>query len=224
MNEISREKAAQILYTNHRGEIAVRHILPIEIMFTSTEWHRTEQWLLRAYDFDRQAERKFALHNIHAWSMDMQDPIRVGVGVMVIDRSQRILLGKRLASYNKGMWSLPVGHVNRGETFATAAKRELFEETGLEAVKIKLVGLNNYQDKRGERQYVNIDFVVEEYEGIAENKEPDLCERLKWFSLDSLPQPLSSATEIAIKSYLTGQLCVTEDESVIVPTLEHPSG
>jgi len=115
-------------------------------------------------------------------------------------------------------------HVKRGETFAAAAMRELSEETGLEAIKIKLVGLNNYQDERGERQYVNIDFVVEEYEGKAENKEPDLCEQLEWFSLDSLPEPLSSPTGMAIQSYLTGQLCVTEDESVIVPTFERPTG
>jgi ADP-ribose pyrophosphatase YjhB (NUDIX family) len=224
MSEFPEERLIQILYTNHRGEIAVRRIFPIRIVFTSTEWHPTEQWLLRAYDFDRQAERRFALQNLHAWSIDMQDPIRVGVGIIVVDQSRQILLGKRLASYNKGLWSVPAGHVKRGETFATAAKRELAEETGLGAIKIRLVGLNNYQDERGERQYANIDFVVEEYEGKAENKEPDLCERLEWFSLDSLPEPLSSPTGIAIQSYLTGRLCVTEDESVIVPIFEWPTG
>lgn len=212
MNEFSKDKMIQILYTNHRGETSVRQILPIEIVFISTEWHSNQQWLLRAYDFNRKAERRFALQNIHAWSTNVVEPIRVGVGIMVIKQAQQVLLGKRLASYNKDLWSVPAGHVKRGETFSTAAKRELLEETGLEAIKLKLIGVNNYQDERGERQYVNIDFVVDEYKGEIENKEPDLCERLEWFSLDALPKKLSKSTQIALQSFTTGQLCVTEDD------------
>lgn len=221
MNNLSERKVIEILYRNHRGEIAIRRILPIEITFTSTEWHPIEQWLLKAYDLDREAERRFALQSIQAWSVNnIQSGIRVGVGITVLDRSGRVLLGKRLTSYNGGLWAVPAGHMKRGETFTMAAKRELMEETGLKALKLKLIGLNNYQDEKGERQYINIDFVVEEYEGEIENKEPDRCERLDWFPIDLLPEPLSEPTKIALKSFLTKRLCITENESLVLPRFE----
>lgn len=59
-------KAIQILYRNHRGEIAIRKIIPREIIFGSTEWHQENQWLLVAFDFARNADRSFALKDIRA--------------------------------------------------------------------------------------------------------------------------------------------------------------
>src|SRR4051794_13334074 len=48
-----------IRYTNYRGETAVRRIVPLRIRFASSEWHPAEQWLMDAYDLDREAERSF---------------------------------------------------------------------------------------------------------------------------------------------------------------------
>jgi uncharacterized membrane-anchored protein len=47
-------------YTNYRGETAIRRISPISARFGSTEWHPEPQWLLLAFDHDKQAEREFA--------------------------------------------------------------------------------------------------------------------------------------------------------------------
>ncbi|MBD2040062.1 NUDIX domain-containing protein [Microcoleus sp. FACHB-672] len=47
-----------------------------------------------------------------------------------------------------GEWGLPGGIVNWGEDIATAAKRELAEETGLELVKVRrLVGVYSAPDR-----------------------------------------------------------------------------
>ncbi|MCH4542965.1 hypothetical protein [Ochrobactrum sp. A-1] len=50
-----------LTYTNYRGETSERAITPIRPWFGSTEWHPDPQWLLRAYDHDKGAERDFAL-------------------------------------------------------------------------------------------------------------------------------------------------------------------
>lgn len=48
-------------YRNHRGKIAERRVRPISVRYGSTEWHPEPQWLLRAFDLDKQAEREFAM-------------------------------------------------------------------------------------------------------------------------------------------------------------------
>ncbi len=59
----------KIRYTNYRGETAVRRIVPIQIRFAASEWHPVEQWLIDAYDIDRQVERSFAMADIHEWNV-----------------------------------------------------------------------------------------------------------------------------------------------------------
>ena len=57
-----------------------------------------------------------------------------GAGVMLIERSQgRVLLLRRSALVpHAGLWNLPGGEVERGETRSRAAVRELREESGID--------------------------------------------------------------------------------------------
>lgn len=48
-------------YTNHRGITSIRTAEPVSIIMAHNEWHPEEQWMLRAYDMDKQAMRSFAL-------------------------------------------------------------------------------------------------------------------------------------------------------------------
>jgi 8-oxo-dGTP diphosphatase len=55
-------------------------------------------------------------------------------GAVVRDEAGRLLLIRRGHEPAAGMWSLPGGRVETGETAAEAAAREVLEETGLEIV------------------------------------------------------------------------------------------
>lgn len=61
------KKETKIIYTNWRGETAERTITPISIWFGHTEWHKEDQWLLKAIDTEKDAERDFALKDIKEW-------------------------------------------------------------------------------------------------------------------------------------------------------------
>lgn len=51
----------KLTYRNYRGEISERTITPQSVWYGSTDWHPEPQWLLTAFDHDKQAERDFAL-------------------------------------------------------------------------------------------------------------------------------------------------------------------
>ncbi|SFG09434.1 ADP-ribose pyrophosphatase YjhB, NUDIX family [Desulfotomaculum arcticum] len=70
--------------------------------------------------------------------MDLIDEIRPGVAMIVLDKENRVLLQKRS---DVGLWGIPSGHVEPGETVAEAAIREVKEEANLDIRIIKLIGV-----------------------------------------------------------------------------------
>ncbi len=64
--------------------------------------------------------------------------IRPGVAAVVLDERGDVLLVRRA---DNGLWGLPSGHVELGETIAHAAVREVLEETGLQVRVSRLVGV-----------------------------------------------------------------------------------
>lgn len=57
-----------------------------------------------------------------------------------IFRDGKLLLVRRAAAPAKGLWTLPGGRVEVGETLVEAVKREVMEETGLSIDVIDLAG------------------------------------------------------------------------------------
>jgi 8-oxo-dGTP diphosphatase len=62
------------------------------------------------------------------------------VGAVVQDAAGRLLLIQRGQEPSRGLWSLPGGRVEAGETTEQAVEREVLEETGLRVRAGALVG------------------------------------------------------------------------------------
>ena len=62
-------------------------------------------------------------------------PLRVGVGAIVINKENKIFVGKRKDHPNNN-WQMPQGGVNDGENLLSALRRELEEETSIKSIKI----------------------------------------------------------------------------------------
>jgi ADP-ribose pyrophosphatase YjhB (NUDIX family) len=62
-----------------------------------------------------------------------EKPVRrvAAVGAVVRDATGRLLVVRRKNPPSEGLWSIPGGHVEPGETPAEAVVREVREETGL---------------------------------------------------------------------------------------------
>lgn len=68
--QISNKKEVNILYTNWKGNTRWRKIIPINIEFKSTSWHKETQWILNALDVEKNEERDFAIKDISKWQVN----------------------------------------------------------------------------------------------------------------------------------------------------------
>lgn len=65
--KMNNEKKIRIIYTNYRNETNIREIIPLKIWFGHNEWHKDDQWILDAFDIDKNADRSFAMKDIRYW-------------------------------------------------------------------------------------------------------------------------------------------------------------
>ena len=127
-------------------------------------------------------------------------PLRVGVGAIVLNKENRVFVGKRKDNpVNK--WQMPQGGVNKNEDFLSAMKRELSEETSIKNIKVmkildgwyeyelpeELLGIIWKGKFRGQKQkWFVCRFIGENSEINLKTKYPEFIE-WKWIKIDELP-------------------------------------
>ena len=128
-------------------------------------------------------------------------PLRTGVGIIVLNKQNKIFVGKR--KDNPGdKWQMPQGGVDEGEDYITAMKRELLEETSIKNIEIikeidkiyqyelpeNLVGIIWKGKYRGQKQKWFITrFLGEEKEINLNTKHPEFID-WKWIEPKLLPE------------------------------------
>ena len=128
-------------------------------------------------------------------------PLRTGVGIIVLNKQNKIFVGKR--KDNPGdKWQMPQGGVDEGEDYITAMRRELREETSIQNIEIikeiekiyqyelpaNLVGIIWKGKYRGQKQKWFITrFLGEEKEINLNTKHPEFID-WKWIEPKLLPE------------------------------------
>lgn len=52
-------------YVNHSGVLMIRSVVPLRIFFGTSLYYTEPQWLMEAFDLDRNANRTFAMNKIN---------------------------------------------------------------------------------------------------------------------------------------------------------------
>lgn len=105
----------------------------------------------------------------------------------LLERDEKVLLLERKNTiYMNGMYSLPAGRVEPGETMTQAVIREIKEEVGLNvaAESLRPVHLAH----RVQDSYVDVFFTAKDWQGEPVNMEPDKCGDVSWHAKDRLPE------------------------------------
>ena len=127
-------------------------------------------------------------------------PMRNGVGVIILNKNNQVFVAKRKDN-QVDRWQMPQGGVNSGESYLSAMKRELFEETSIKSIKLlkeldgffeyelpdNLVGIIWKGKFKGQKQkWFIVKFIGNENEINLKTKYPEFIE-WKWIMPDELP-------------------------------------
>jgi 8-oxo-dGTP diphosphatase len=85
-------------------------------------------------------------------------------------------------------WSFPKGKLEPGETFETAALREVREETGMTCRLLRFIGHTEYLDRKGRPKAVAYWVMAAESGFFTPNEEVD---ELRWLSAEAASRALS---------------------------------
>ena len=128
-------------------------------------------------------------------------PLRIGVGIVLLNRENKVFVGKRIDN-PENFWQMPQGGINLNENFLDAAKRELEEETNIKSVKLvkkinrwliydlpkELLGKIWNGKFRGQKQkWFIMKFVGKDNEIDINTQNPEFLE-WKWIEFKKLPE------------------------------------
>lgn len=112
----------------------------------------------------------------------------VVIDSLIVQENKILLVKRALHLSNGGKWALVGGFVERNETLKEAVFRETLEETGY---KVKVLYLFRIVDNPGrigeDRQNITFIHVTHPLERIQ--KSDIETKEIRWFDLDTLPQP-----------------------------------
>ncbi|MFF2016182.1 NUDIX domain-containing protein [Paenibacillus sp. NPDC058177] len=131
--------------------------------------------------------------------MEAEKRPRVGVGAVIRDENNQILLVLRKKPPEAGHWSLPGGKVDYMETIEHAVIREIREELGLEIEIERLLCVTNHILPAEDVHYVAPTFLANIISGDVQNQEPHALEKVQWFSMQDLPNKITMTTDYALK-------------------------
>ena len=127
-------------------------------------------------------------------------PLRIGVGIILLNHENNVFVGKRIDNPTNS-WQMPQGGVDQNENFLQAAKRALEEETGIKSVRLikELDGWFKYDlpkyllgklwkgKYRGQKQkWFVMKFLGKPVEINVKTKNPEFFD-WKWIELSKLP-------------------------------------
>jgi 8-oxo-dGTP diphosphatase len=132
----------------------------------------------------------------------------------IIESSRQILLVKRGRAPSKGLWCLPSGFAEAGESIEQAALRELKEETGIKGKIIKLLDVDSYKS-RFYGDLIFLTFVIEQSGGKL--CAGDDCVQARFWPVNKLPPLAFRSNKKALDAYIKSR----KDYWAIFDSIEH---
>lgn len=130
--------------------------------------------------------------------------ILVAAAVLVVDDAGRVLLQHRV---DRDVWGLVGGFLEPGESLEQTARREVFEETGLELGALRFLTLLDgpelyHEYPNGDQVYdVCAVYTTHQFRGPIQLQTAEVRE-IRFVDAQAPPQPLTMGARLALARYL----------------------
>lgn len=143
------------------------------------------------------------------WNNNSQDRhVNIPASYLVLrnELGQVLLLRRFNTGFKDGMYSLPAGHVDAGETFTQGLVREALEEVGvfIQMEDARVVHVMHRKSDTDGSERVDVFFEVRAWDGEIINCELGKCDEVAWFNLDNLPENMVEYVVIALQHIQDG--------------------
>jgi 8-oxo-dGTP pyrophosphatase MutT (NUDIX family) len=130
-------------------------------------------------------------------------PLIMSGACVLLVHDSTLLLERRT---DNGMWGLPGGSLEPGESMEQVARRELFEETGFKAKSLELMNIFSgdelyYKYPNGDEVYnVVAAYICKEFDGTLKQDDIEV-EEIKFFNIKDIPDNISPPDKPVIQEY-----------------------
>lgn len=113
-----------------------------------------------------------------------------GVAAIILDEAGRLLVNKRTGKckWEPGVWSLPCGKVEEGESPEKAIIRELEEEFGINVIIARKISERTYFLESMNADWTVYGYLCEIKSGSVSIREPEKTEEVRFVSPGQLPE------------------------------------
>lgn len=122
---------------------------------------------------------------------------------LILVKENTVLLQRRFQTgWMDGKYSLPAGHIEDGESATSSLLREVEEEIGL-SLNLEDIQICHVMHRKAENdiQYIDYFFSCSNWQGTPKICEPEKCDKLLWFPIDTLPTNMVPYIQKALECF-----------------------
>jgi 8-oxo-dGTP diphosphatase len=129
--------------------------------------------------------------------------MRAAVHLFLFAEGKVLLSQRRNTGYEDGKYGVPSGHLEGGEQVVAAAIREAEEELGIHIAPEDLT-VAGVMHRKSDDERIDFFLTAHRWSGEINNREPDKCGDLAWFSPEHLPEMIIPYVAQALRNSVNG--------------------
>jgi len=149
--------------------------------------------------------------------MSNRHPLHAAVFILLERKNKIFIMRRSNTGWADGMWTIPSGHIDKGQTAIEAAIIEAREEAGVVILPEHLEFIHAHYVFDA---YANYYFRATHWEGEPSLNEPELCSEVQWCDKVTLPEDMIAHVTHMLTSVAEGDM-FSDIPNDINPRLEN---
>lgn len=176
---------------------------------TLKRWDKSGR--LKSVRLGPRGDRKYVLEDLEAFILRARRGRKIyphvgivpAISVMVFNKKNQILIGRRTADFGKGKYCFVGGSLAFGESFEEGAKNEAKDKAGIKIKNPRVLCVTNNRKNisKVQQQSITIGLLAEYKSGKVIDGRAERIVDFKWYDVESIPKRMIEADRKIMKCY-----------------------